>query len=79
METFKSSVVEWHYAPLTGKLMKVVDGVTTAIDNWSHFHEILNDFLDQKQKEQMVLKETVNYGHALFNGHSGRVDIYQNI
>lgn len=71
-----SGKVEWHYAPMTGGLAKKVDGVAVQCDNWLQFNNMFVDFLDQRKSGVITLKQTINYGHELFNGHQGRVDIY---
>lgn len=78
MPATQTQVIEWHYAPLTGSLMQKINGVDQKPKDWSEFHLKMDQFLRFRETGEIALKETVNYGHALFSGHSGRVDVYTN-
>ena len=66
----------WHYAPIAGEIGKKVDGEWIKLKSWDERHQLLNEFLALREAEKIELRETVNYGHPFFHGHSGRVDIY---
>lgn len=73
-------VIEYHYAPLGyagSNLQKKINGTPVEVNNWESFHKIMNEFLSLRQDNKITLTTTVHYGHILFNGHKGRVDIYQ--
>lgn len=68
-------MTEYHYAPMSGGLQKKVDGVIVPVNNWTEHHTLMAEFLEIQKK--VKISETITYGHDLFHGHSGRVDIYQ--
>jgi predicted LPLAT superfamily acyltransferase len=69
-------VIKFHYAPMAGHILRYRDGVADKITSWSDHHEILNEFLKLGQQKKLQLEESINYGHELFHGHSGKVEIY---
>ncbi len=71
-----NDLIEWHYAPLAGTLAKKKDGKFEPVPNWTVHHENMAEFLKLCSDGKLKLKETINYGHPHFHGHSGRVDIY---
>lgn len=69
---------EWHYAPMSGGLARKQVGAATfepAVSMERH-HELLEEFLGKCARSELKLLRTETYGHMLFNGHSGRVDVY---
>ena len=68
--------IEFHYAPISGGLTKIVDGEPQKVDGWAAHHELMNEFLNLRKEGKITFQRTINYGHFLFNGHSGKVDIY---
>ena len=68
---------EYHYAPGPGYIMCVKLGVEENAGSWAEHNAILVRFLDLRASGRIVLKETINYGHSMFHGHSGKVDIYR--
>ena len=72
-----SGKVEWNYAPMTGDLLKKVDGVAVRCPDWATFHELKSDFLEKRKQGLITLKKGISFGHELFHGHQGRVDIYE--
>ena len=69
-------MVEYHYAPLIGVIARMVDGKAEEVVGWSGHHELMTRFLKLRASEEIMLLRTVNFGHAMFHGRSGRVDIY---
>lgn len=69
-------IIKFHYAPMVGRILRYRDGVADKITSWSVHHEILNHFLELGHQNKLQLEESINYGHELFNGHSGKVEIY---
>lgn len=68
---------EYHHAPVTGVVGKKIDGEWAhAGDGWAAHHALMEEFLKLRSSGEIVLKQTVNYGHPHFHGHSGRVDVY---
>ena len=68
--------IQYHYAPLTGALSKVIDGEHQPIKSTYAFHALMEEFQTKRCLEINLVK-TVDYGHPHFNGHRGRVDIYE--
>jgi hypothetical protein len=68
--------IEWHYAPMTGVLGKWSNGKWWSPKDWAEHHENMKEFMRLRSEGEIVLTETVNYGHSHFHGHSGRVDVY---
>lgn len=69
-------MTEYHYAPMTGSLMKTVNGVAVEQHEWQQVRLLMDEFFDLRAKKAIHLDRTTNYGHDLFCGHSGRVHIY---
>lgn len=69
---------EWHYAPMTGGLMRKRSGEVEfeRVASWEERHRLMDEFLAKCQRSELKVARTETYGHALFNGHSGRVDVY---
>jgi hypothetical protein len=73
------AAAEWHYAPMTGAFMKKLDGQVVPVTDWSHRHELLNEFLELRSQGRLSLIDDQTYGHELFHGHSGQVLVYRQI
>lgn len=69
--------IEYHYAPISGGICKVIDGIPEELKNWTEIHKVMEEFLTSRRENKIDLKKTVNYGHFFFHGHTGRVDIYE--
>lgn len=70
-------IVKWHYAPMAGYLLRRLDdGGLQGSSSWPEHHEWMEEFQKQRASGEVVLLQTINYGHELFHGHSGRVDVY---
>ena len=69
---------EWHYAPMNGGLMRkeLPDGGLASFSTWADLHAAKDEFIAERGANRIVLLRTEAYGHALFSGHSGRVDVY---
>ena len=67
---------EIHYAPIGGGCQFMRDGQELKPTEWSEFNRLLAVFLVEQGK-MFKLVRTINYGHPLFHGHQGRVDIYK--
>ena len=69
---------EWHYAPMNGGLMRkeLPDGGLAGFSTWKDLHAAMDEFIAERGANRIVLLRTEAYGHALFSGHSGRVDVY---
>ena len=68
--------IEYYYAPVTGGVMKVVEGTPVKQDNWAEVTLILQEFLELRRENKIQLDRTITAGHDLFNGHSGLVYVY---
>lgn len=67
---------EYHYSPMTGGLVIKENGEFKPVEGWPGHHENMAEFDRLRNSGEITLQKTTNYGHVLFNGHSGRVDIY---
>ncbi len=68
---------ELHYAPVhQGGLLVKKDGQTKTPENWAKHHELMAAFQEHRASGHLVHSGEFNYGHELFHGHSGRVDVY---
>lgn len=68
--------VEYHYAPLTGDLIFICNDKIVPTPDWATHNKQMIKFLELRAAESITLIRTQTYGHQLFHGHSGRVDIY---
>lgn len=67
----------WHYAPLQNPGLAIKeDGEFKRPESWSQYHEQLEEFLRARRCGELVLFREVHYGHMLFHGHSGHVQVY---
>lgn len=69
--------IEYHYAPMTGGLQKLIDGVVQTCPDWATHNEWHKERIDGIANGTAKCVDTIKYGHTLFHGHSGRVDIYE--
>ena len=68
---------EWHYSPLQHPGLAIKeDGEFKKFESWSKYHEQLEEFLRARTSGEIVFLRDVRYGHILFNGHSGLVQVY---
>ena len=69
---------EWHYAPMNGGLMRkeLLAGGLAGFSTWTDLHAAMDEFIAERGANRIVLLRTEAYGHALFSGRSGRVDVY---
>lgn len=68
---------EYHYAPMTGGLMWVRDGIHQPQRDWAEKTIQLQRFLELRRNEKLVHADTINFGHDLFHGHAGQVLVYR--
>jgi len=47
-----------------------------SAEGWPEHHELIAAFQAHRASGELTLKDTITYGHRMFHGHSGRVDIY---
>jgi len=71
--------IQYHYAPTTGEIAKCLDGTFEKLKSWAERQELMGVFLQLRANGAITLKETINYDHDFFHGHSGRVDIYETV
>jgi len=69
--------IQYHYAPLTGELLRTQNGVAEIMANWQQYHELKATFLELRHAGELRLVDTKLCGHTLFHNRSGRVDIYE--
>lgn len=65
-----------HYAALNGGLCAMNDDVIMRPKGWSAHHAFYALFSNLREENKIILKETINYGHVMYHGHSGKVDVY---
>ncbi len=70
------TAAEYHYAPITGSLVCMKDGEMEKVEGWTRRHALMEQFLKLRASNEIILLRTESYGHMLFHGHRGRVDIY---
>lgn len=68
---------QYHYAPISGGLLKFVDGKPVKTNNWPDFHKTMNEFLTFRAVNKIKLVEEINFGHELFSGGCGKVLVYE--
>lgn len=68
--------IEYHYAPMTGVIACMRHGEPEKVEGWSGHHALMARFLELRETGKITHLKTVNYGHPIFHGHSGIVDIY---
>ena len=44
--------------------------------SWAEHHELIAEFQKHFKVGDLVLKRTITYGHPLFSGHRGEVNVY---
>lgn len=65
---------EWHYAPLPGYIMfKAKDGTVAPKE---HYYQKRDEFFELQSSNKLKFVREITYGHPLFHGHSGRVNVY---
>ncbi len=67
---------EIHYAPMSGSICVMNGDEMRVAKSWPECHELLTAFQEYRACGELVFKSTIAYGHQMFHGHSGRVDIY---
>lgn len=72
-------VIEYHYAPIIGEVSKYVNKQLIKPQDWAEYHDIKGEFFEKQFKEKIKIKSSIEYGHELFHGHSGLVNIYEEI
>lgn len=68
---------QFHYAPQTGAFAVIKRGQLIPFASIPEQTEALSTFLDYKRKERVVLRQHVRFGHFLFSGHAGHVQVYE--
>ena len=67
---------ELHYAPMSGGICVMKGDEMKSAEGWPEHHELIAAFQAHRASGELTLKDTITYGHRMFHGHSGRVDIY---
>lgn len=67
---------EVHYAPIPGSICVMKGNEMKSAEGWPEHHEFIAAFQKHRASGELKLMNTVNHGHLMFHGHSGRVDIY---
>ncbi len=67
---------EIHYAPVSGAICVMKNGEMRSPSNWPQRHKLMDEFVRNRSAERLRCINTVDYGHIMLHGHSGRVDIY---
>ena len=71
--------LEFHYAPTAGHGSQLIcyrNGYLQKVNGWSGFNDLIEEFINLRENREIELLRTEEFGHVLFAGHHGRVDIY---
>lgn len=69
-------MTHYHYAPISGAISIVIDGVHQKNSGYEEENAVMEEFLRLRAAGEIKLIETIQHGHPHFNGHAGRVDVY---
>jgi len=67
---------QYHYAPMTGMLSIVIDGVHQDTGGYEEWRALFEEFTKLRAAGEIKIVDTIMYGHPHFHGHAGRVDVY---
>jgi hypothetical protein len=73
-------MINYLYAPLAklgSNIAKEVDGVMVKTIGWPAYHELMEEYLKLSKDGKLKFVNEINYGHYMFNGHSGKVCVYE--
>lgn len=70
-----------HYAPLISppNLNIYRDGKVVPFSSpfsWSEYHDLYSSFAELNRQNKLTLLKTQEYGHSMFHGHRGMVQIF---